>query len=347
MIFSCFEAEGVGARIDVPLDVPENGRYEILARIAQGPDYGEYFALLDGKPMNLDNRVAATSEVPTTGPEVFHDYLPEIYIAIDRPLGWLKLEKGRHTLSFVCIGRDGRSAGYNLGINDVVMERVPEIANSNMAKPLGRGSGIVYRGVSLSTYRDQLKTATGVEKAAALRSIGSFGGDAAGAVGDLAAALKDADPTVRMAAEWALSQVGPAGMSGVVGLIDALGDGDGRVRCLAAVALREMGPSGAAAVPALAKALRDPDPYVRSPAAEALGRMGPAGKDGVPALIEAMNVPGEQTYVLRSAASALGHIGPSAESAIPTLERMIKMQRVAYLAQAAILEIQGKKPPVW
>jgi hypothetical protein len=75
--------------------------------------------------------------------------------------------------------------------------------------------------------------------------------------------------------------------------------------------------------------------------------MGPAGKDGVPALIEAMNVPGEQTYVLRSAASALGHIGPSAESAIPTLERMIKMQRVAYLAQAAILEIQGKKPPVW
>ena len=342
-----FEAEGVGARIDVPLDIPENGRYEILARIAQGPDYGEYFALLDGKPMNLDNRVAATSEVPTTGPEVFHDYLPVIYIAIDRPLGWLKLEKGRHTLSFVCIGRDGRSAGYNLGINDVVLERVPEIADSNMAKPLGRGSGIVYRGVSLSTYRDQLKTATGVEKAAALRSIGSFGGDAAGAVGDLAAALKDADPTVRMAAEWALSQVGPAGMSGVVGLIDTLGDGDGRVRCLAAVALREMGPSAAAAVPALAKALRDPDPYVRSPAAEALGRMGPAGKDGVPALIEAMNVPGEQTYVLRSAASALGHIGPSAESAIPTLERMIKMQRVAYLAQAAILEIQGKKPPVW
>ena len=59
-----FEAEGAGSRINIPLDVPEKGRYEIVARIAQAPDYGDYYALLDGKPTNLDNREALTSEIP-------------------------------------------------------------------------------------------------------------------------------------------------------------------------------------------------------------------------------------------------------------------------------------------
>ena len=45
-----FEAEGKGARIDIPIDVPASGRYEIVARIAQAPDYGDYIALLDDKP---------------------------------------------------------------------------------------------------------------------------------------------------------------------------------------------------------------------------------------------------------------------------------------------------------
>src|SRR5256885_11126806 len=37
------------------------------------------------------------------------------YTTLFRSLGWLDLQKGRHTLSFVCVGRDGRSSGYNLG----------------------------------------------------------------------------------------------------------------------------------------------------------------------------------------------------------------------------------------
>jgi len=44
-----FEAEGIGSRINIPLDIPEKGQYEIVARIAQAPDYGDYYALLDGK----------------------------------------------------------------------------------------------------------------------------------------------------------------------------------------------------------------------------------------------------------------------------------------------------------
>ena len=34
-----FEAEGVGSRIDIPLDVPQTGRYEVVARIARSPRF--------------------------------------------------------------------------------------------------------------------------------------------------------------------------------------------------------------------------------------------------------------------------------------------------------------------
>ena len=45
-----FEAEGPGARIEVPFDVDEDGDYELSTQVAQAPDYGIYEILLDGKP---------------------------------------------------------------------------------------------------------------------------------------------------------------------------------------------------------------------------------------------------------------------------------------------------------
>jgi hypothetical protein len=35
-----------GARINIPIDVRQTGRYEVLSRIAQAPDYGDYIALV-------------------------------------------------------------------------------------------------------------------------------------------------------------------------------------------------------------------------------------------------------------------------------------------------------------
>ena len=61
------DAEGPGARINIPVDIPEDGQYELIGLIAQAPDYGDYKALLDDQPMNLDPRQAATSEVPFPG----------------------------------------------------------------------------------------------------------------------------------------------------------------------------------------------------------------------------------------------------------------------------------------
>lgn len=344
-----FEAEGPGSRIDLPLDVPATGRYEILARIAQAPDYGNYFALLDGKPLNLDNREALTSEIPTTGPAVFQNYLPEVYVAVEHPLGWLQLEKRRHTLSFICVGRDGRSAGYHLGINDVVLEAIPETASrSPEAQPAARvTTEAVYRGRPLSEYRRKLTGSTGSDRAALLRAIGSFREDAGPAASEIGRMLADSTADVRAAAAWALSQMGPAGAKAVPELAKSLADPDPLVRSMAAVALRSIGPKAVDAVPDLIQALRDPEPTVRAPAADALGHIGPAAKSAVSALAARLQVDGEVIYVLRSDATALGDIGPEAASALPSLRQVLKITRVTATAEEAILKINRQPVPTW
>jgi len=345
-----FDAEGQGSRINVPLDIQEEGRYEIVARIAQAPDYGDYYALLDGKPTNVDNRQAATSEIPSTGPEVFHNYLPEIYVAVDRPLGWLDLEKGRHTLSFVCVGRDGRSSGYNLGINDVVLERIHSaVAAAPQPPPPSalQTGGILFRGRPLSAYVQQLRHTSGTNRAEVIRAIGAFGEDAGLAVKAVGEAFVDPDPHVRAAGAWALSQIGASGASAIPVLEKALVDMNPRVRSLSAVALRSMGPKAVDAVPALVQALSDPAAYVRAPAADAIGSVGPAAKDAVKPLSERLLTTGEQVYVLRSIAAALGNIGPDATGALPALDQALKMHRVTYTAQEAILKIKKEPVPAW
>ncbi len=122
-----FEAAGKGSRINFPFDVSETGQYEIVVALAQAPNYGDYVALLDDGPTNVDPRKAATSEPAATGPEVYHNYLPEVLVAVDRPLGWFHLTKGRHSISFVCVGKEDRSAGFDLGVHSVVLERVPSV----------------------------------------------------------------------------------------------------------------------------------------------------------------------------------------------------------------------------
>lgn len=345
-----FEAEGAGSRINIPLDIPDKGRYEIVARIAQAPDYGDYYALLDGKPTNLDNRKAETSEIPQTGPEIFHNFLPEIYVAVDRPLGWLDLEKGRHTLTFVCQGRDARSSGYNLGIHDVVVARVP--APSTSPAPIKRAtatpaSGIVYRGLPLATYVERFKGAPDADLAATVRALGAFGPDARPAASELLKALSHSDPEVRMAAAWSFSQLGFAGADAVTALAGSLADSNPRVRSLSAVALRSMGPKAVDAVPALIKALTDSAAYVRAPAADALGGIGPAAKAAVEPLSDRLAKDGETVYVLRSIAAALGNIGPDAAAALPSLQQAVKMHRVTYTAQEAIMKIKKEPVPAW
>ncbi len=345
------DAEGPGARINIPVDIPEDGQYELIGLIAQAPDYGDYKALLDDQPMNLDPRQAATSEVPFPGPEVFYNYLPEVYVAKDRALGMAKLTKGRHTLSFICMGKDPHSLGYNFGINDVVIEKVQDIPLETAATPEPEDdasnktpSRTTYRGEPLAYYTAKAKNSSGKQELEALYALGQFGPDGAGAVEILRAALSDSSAEMRAAAATSLANLGSANAPAVPNLTKALSDANPRVRSMAAMALESSGPRAASAVPQLAKSLQDPADSVRHFAADALGAIGPQAASAVPALAARLSVSDERGFVYASVTSALGNIGPEAKSALPALERAVN-QRHSAGAQRAILQIEGKPQP--
>jgi HEAT repeat protein len=347
-----FEAQGQGAKMHVPFDIPEAGHYELVAQIAQAPDYGDYTALLDGQQTNLDTRQAATSEIPFPGPEVFHNYLPEVYVAKDRPLGMFELIKGRHILTFVCTGKDPNSAGYNFGIQELVLERVPPDEKptpsiSDAKNSVTAPGAVVYRGQPLSYYVAQLKNGSPGDRAAALRAIGSFGPDAATAVTLLTNALSDESPEVRGAAAGALALVGSRAAASVPALAKLLADSAPRVRSVAAVALKNMGTTSAPALPQLIVALDDSVAYVRAASADAIGAIGPGARAAVPALIHRFTANPESNFVFDSIIYALGNIGPGAAAAIPALEEMSHRVRLTAPAHEAILQIEGKPVPTY
>ena len=201
-----------------------------------------------------------------------------------------------------------------------------------------------YRGKPLSFYVVQSRTPN--VRAESIRSIGNFGPEAVPALAQLVEGLRDSQVEVRIASAWALSQVGRAGNEAAVkALAQSLADENPKVRSLSAVALRGVGRGAVGAVPALISALSDSAHYVRAPAADALGNIGPAARAAVGPLIERLRVKDEQTFVLRSVATALGNIGPDAQSALPALTEILKMTRISYAAQEAILRITGKPVP--
>lgn len=347
-----FTAGGVGARINVPIEIPESGKYEIVADIAEAPDYGDYVALVDDKPTNVDTRKPATSEIPLPGPEVFRNYQKELYLARDHTLGIFDLTKGRHQLSFTCVGKDPRSVGYNLGINDVVLEKFTpgeqtEIPTSSEGVATVT-AGPVYRGRHLGYYVAEAKNASGAARETAVRNIGWFGADAAPASGELVAALSDSSATVRAAAAAALAQVNPhSGPAAVPALAKALADPDPRVRNLAAIAIRADGSKAASAVPQLIQALGDPVDYVRASTADAIGSIGPAAATAVHPLVERLLISDERGFVRSSIAYALGDLGPSAKEALPALQQLLAVRRAGAAAQEAILKIEGKPVPLY
>ena len=353
-------AQGPGARMTVPFDVDESGRYELVAEMAEAPNYGNYVVLVDGQPTNIDNRKPESSEIPFPGPVVYHNYEAEVYVGSSQPLGFFRFDRGRHTITLECVGKEIASAGYDIGIYDVVLERLPEDAGvPQPEKPLEPTPVIppaappvpvgtpVFRGLPLSAYVERLERGPQEGRAEALRAIGAFGVDAASSVPQVAAALHDADPSVRAAAGWALTEIGRTAASAIPALGPALADASPQVRVVAALALEAMGPSAAPAVPLLVRAFDDPIEDVRVTAARALGAIGPAAGAAVPALAERIQATGEPRTVLVAAVNALGDIGRAAASALPVLEQAAGTRQLGPSAREALLKIQGKPVPTW
>jgi hypothetical protein len=341
-----FEAEGPGAKVNVPIDIPETGKYELIGLIAQAPNYGDYAALMDGKPMNLDERLPSTSEIPLPGPDLIYGYLAEVYVARDWALGMVDLAKGRHTLTFVCAGKDSRSAGYNFGINDIVLEKMPDLKEAHAAEaetaPLPiSGAGPVYRGRPLTDYLRSMKNTSGARRIKDIYAIGEFGADGLAGIPVLNTSLADADANVRAAAASSLAQIGKGDAATVQALTHALEDSEPRVRIAAALALKSIGPNAAPAVTPLIAALKGSDLTVRVAAGQALGAIGPKATDAVPALATILVDKNEGRFMFRTAMIALGEIGPGAKAAIPIL-REIAAKRPDSTAAETILLIEGR-----
>ena len=223
-------ATGPGAKIRIPFQVEQDGDYELTAQIAHAPDYGIYEALLDGKPS------------PQSGP--IDAWYSEVYVAADHLLGWKKLTKGEHSLTFVCTGKDPRSSGYNLGIDTLILARIGQPASAATPPTFTAQTAIValddadpfIRGLAALTLRDA-------------------GAAAYPALDLLVAKLKDPDENVRLMSADAIARQGKRAARAVPALIAACEVPGEHVHVLrsAASALGAIGPDAATALPVLHK----------------------------------------------------------------------------------------------
>lgn len=125
----------------------------------------------------------------------------------------------------------------------------------------------------------QLGHRDAVERTQAALELALRGATAAAAIPALVAALRDPEPSVRVAAARGIQGVGFVGRVGETapGLLRALLDPAPAVRAEAARALSEIGPLGPLepqAIQALKRSLADPDRRVRDAATESLGYLG-------------------------------------------------------------------------
>ena len=151
----------------------------------------------------------------------FDGYAYETYVGLDYQIGWPNLSKGRHSLTFVCIGKNPASSGYTLGVDNVILARTG---------------------------------AKGWSAAAAVSEPRLTARDVPGFV----RALSDPDPRVRTLAALALEREGTAAAPALGALASALKDPDASVREAAARAIGAQGTGAVSAVPALAAACQAP-----------------------------------------------------------------------------------------
>jgi Protein of unknown function (DUF2961)/HEAT repeats len=242
-----FDADGPGSRIEVPFDVEEDGDYELYAQLAQSWDYGVYSVLLDGKKAAapvLDHEPGA--DVKPDAP--FDGYAPETYVGYDHAIGWPRLAKGRHTVTFVCAGKNAASAGYKLGLDDLVLARTGE-----------PGWALAARVQAPRVPPD---------------------------LPGLTSALRDADPVLRGLAALALRDRGAAALPALDALAARLSDEEAAVRMMSANAIGTIGPAAKSAIAPLSAACRREGEvtHVLRACAEALGRIGPSASAALPLL---------------------------------------------------------------
>ncbi len=311
-----FEGTGPGSRLEVPLDVSTDGRYEIIAQLAQAPDYGQYVVEIDGKVPGASGQLEHEPGANTGSQGAYDGYFAEVFVGEDRVVAWPTLTRGRHWISFVCTGKSQLSTGYNLGVDGLVLSRVA-----------GSEGATTVDSTSADNPADRLRRLGSLRSASQLPAF--------------TAALRDRNAAAREAAAWSLTQLSGEATPAAAALGQALEDDDPAVRGLAALALANVQALPDDVTDRLGQHLKDPDENVRMVVNNAVAAHGTAAKRLMTQLIAAAQVPGEHRHVLRSVAMALGSIGPDARVALPVLRELEKMPLVRWQAEWAIRKIEG------
>jgi hypothetical protein len=252
-----FTGQGRGSQIDVPFDVPEDGDYELYTEVAQASDNGIYTVLLDGKRpqgSQLEHEPGADVRPQTQ----FDGYAPETYVGLAYQVGWVRLSKGRHTLTCVCLGKNEASAGFNLGVDNIVLAKVGPEAWASATKAM----------------EPHIPTGD-------IAEIGQM-------------LVSDPDPVIRGLAAIALRDRGRGSLTALSNLTRALTDRDVCVRMMSANAIAAIGKDAASAVPALVDAglVKNEQVHVLRSVASALGSIGkPAATPALPMLKELAKIP--------------------------------------------------------
>jgi len=92
--------------IDIGIEVPRGGGYEISVKFTKSWDYARIQTYLDGKPLGVEMDTYAPSVVP--GQRL--------------SLGRSELIPGRHVLRFEAVGHNAESKGYLMGIDDITVK---------------------------------------------------------------------------------------------------------------------------------------------------------------------------------------------------------------------------------
>jgi hypothetical protein len=177
----------------------------------------------------------------------FDGYALETYVGADYQVGWPRLTKGRHTLTFVCEGKREDSSGYAVGVDDVVLAKTGAEAWAAAAKiqeprtPTG----------SVSDLAKALQDPNAVTRGLAAMALRDRGAEAKAALPQLTAALKDPDPNVRMMSGNAIAAIGKDAAPAVQALIAACSVKDEQIHVLRACASALGAIGRPAATPAL------------------------------------------------------------------------------------------------
>ena len=161
--------------------------------------------------------------------------------------------------------------------------------------------GIVHKLVQLMADTNESPSV----RSFSAKALGKMQEKAQEAMPELAHALDDDHNEVRIAAGWALVQMGPAA---IPTLKDSLASTSPRERSGAANALGCMGPAADDAVPLLLQSTRDENPVVRVEAISAVEKIQTTSRSAVKALIRVLEEDPDG-FVRLGAARALNKIG--------------------------------------